>query len=477
MYSRRSTKSRKPHAQVQRSEIACDKPARMLNRNEGFHSVLMVWAALVVSSEQYSVNTSSDNKPFKAYANSTKIVETLLKDYDKRIRPGVKGSPVEVRVDMYVANIWAMQEVKMEFTIDIYLRQYWRDERLAFGHLTSDPLLTLSSNINKQIWVPSTYFLKTKKAYFHDVTTENYLLQIQPNGSIFYSIRLTITTSCTLDLRRFPHDTQLCTLALESYGYQTTDVWYAWNPRDDNTSAIFVNNEVELPQFELVNVEKEAVINKYNIGNHSSLVAMFKMKRRIGYFLIDTYVPSTIIVIISWISFWINPDTAPARVALGITTVLTMTTLISSARASLPKVSYVKAIDWYLLLCLIFVFGSILEYTFIAFMINVKNKSKKKPSMDSEWGDGSKKQEERTELLSLFAPKCSPRRGNALKRVLSQAETDSLGVESKTFPEKTEGEKWYFISNPHTIDRCSRIGFPLTFFAFNCIYWLVHGKG
>ena len=108
------------------------------------------------------------------------------------------------------------------------------------------------------------------------------------------------------------------------------------------------------------------------------------MKRRIGYFLIDTYVPSTIIVIISWISFWINPDTAPARVALGITTVLTMTTLISSARASLPKVSYVKAIDWYLLLCLIFVFGSILEYTFIAFMINVRTKNNKKALTNGE---------------------------------------------------------------------------------------------
>lgn len=120
------------------------------------------------------------------------------------------------------------------------------------------------------------------------------------------------------------------------------------------------------------------------LGNHSSLVAIFTMKRRIGYFLIDTYVPSTIIVIISWISFWINPDTAPARVALGITTVLTMTTLISSARASLPKVSYVKAIDWYLLLCLIFVFGSILEYTFIAFMINVRTKNKKKVSTNGE---------------------------------------------------------------------------------------------
>lgn len=105
------------------------------------------------------------------------------------------------------------------------------------------------------------------------------------------------------------------------------------------------------------------------------------MKRRIGYFLIDTYIPSTIIVIISWISFWIDPETAPARVALGITTVLTMTTLISSARANLPKVSYVKAIDWYLLLCLIFVFGSILEYTCVTFVIAKKKRAKKRAEL------------------------------------------------------------------------------------------------
>lgn len=67
-----------------------------------------------------------------------------------------------------------------------------------------------------------------------------------------------------------------------------------------------------------------------------------------------------------------------------------MTTLISSARASLPKVSYVKAIDWYLLLCLIFVFGSILEYTFIAFMINVRNKNKKKALTNGEVNSESK---------------------------------------------------------------------------------------
>ena len=44
---------------------------------------------------------------------------------------------------------------------------------------------------------------------------------------------------------------------------------YKWNPRDDNTSAIYVNKEVELPQFELVGVEKTSDINEYNIGKHT----------------------------------------------------------------------------------------------------------------------------------------------------------------------------------------------------------------
>ena len=75
-----------------------------------------------------------------------------------------------------------------------------------------------------------------------------------------------------------------------------------------------------------------------HLGNHTSLIAVFTFKRRIGYFLIETWIPSSIVVAISWVSFWISPKAAPARVALGITTILTMVTISSSARQSLPKV-------------------------------------------------------------------------------------------------------------------------------------------
>jgi len=66
------------------------------------------------------------------------------------------------------------------------------------------------------------------------------------------------------------------------------------------------------------------------------------MRRDIGYFLIQVYVPSILIVILSWVSFWINVDASPARVSIGLLTVLTTTTMSSVARSSLPRVSYIK---------------------------------------------------------------------------------------------------------------------------------------
>ena len=109
------------------------------------------------------------------------------------------------------------------------------------------------------------------------------------------------------------------------------------------------------------------------------------LARDIGYFIIQVYVPTTLIVILSWVSFWLNIEATPARVSMGLLTVLTMTTQSSSARSSLPRVSYVKAIDVWLSMCLVFVFMSLLEFA----VVNVLSRRharqvKKRQEMDPE---------------------------------------------------------------------------------------------
>ena len=48
-------------------------------------------------------------------------------------------------------------------------------------------------------------------------------------------------------------------------------------------------------------------------GAYPCLEVKFKLKRDIGYYMIQLYVPSVLIVILSWVAFWISIDAIPAR--------------------------------------------------------------------------------------------------------------------------------------------------------------------
>ena len=100
-------------------------------------------------------------------------------------------------------------------------------------------------------------------------------------------------------------------------------------------------------------------------GNFSCLLAVFEFERMVGYYVLQTYIPSVLIVILSWIAFFINKDSEPARVVLGVTTVLTMTTQLTTSRSNTMRVSYLKAIDVWYATCMMFVFAALIEYAFV----------------------------------------------------------------------------------------------------------------
>lgn len=103
----------------------------------------------------------------------------------------------------------------------------------------------------------------------------------------------------------------------------------------------------------------------YLVGNFTCLAIVFNLRRRLGYHLFHTYIPSALIVVMSWISFWIKPEAIPARVTLGVTSLLTLATQNTQSQQSLPPVSYVKAIDVWMSSCSVFVFLSLMEFAVV----------------------------------------------------------------------------------------------------------------
>ena len=50
---------------------------------------------------------------------------------------------------------------------------------------------------------------------------------------------------------------------------------------------------------------------------YSVLQVSFNLRRKQGYFLIQVYLPCILIVVLSWVSFWLNREATSDRVNLG----------------------------------------------------------------------------------------------------------------------------------------------------------------
>ncbi|KAK2163165.1 hypothetical protein LSH36_84g03012 [Paralvinella palmiformis] len=74
-----------------------------------------------------------------------------------------------------------------DYTITIYLNQYWKDERLAFSDRYQDNM-TLTGDFADRIWVPDTFFANDKQSFLHDVTEKNKMIRLHGDGSIAYGM-------------------------------------------------------------------------------------------------------------------------------------------------------------------------------------------------------------------------------------------------------------------------------------------------
>lgn len=52
-------------------------------------------------------------------------------------------------------------------------------------------------------------------------------------------------------------------------------------------------------------------------GEFSTLMASFYLQRNMGNFLIQVYGPCMLLVVLSWVSFWLNREATSDRISLG----------------------------------------------------------------------------------------------------------------------------------------------------------------
>ncbi|KAK6493320.1 glycine receptor subunit beta-like isoform X1 [Huso huso] len=439
-------------------------------------------------------------------ANSTSnILNRLLLTYDPRIRPNFKGIPVDDKVNIFINSFGSIQETTMDYRVNIFLRQRWNDPRLRLPADFKSDALTVDPKMFKCLWKPDLFFANEKNANFHDVTQENILLFIYRNGDVLLSMRLSVTLSCPLDLTLFPMDTQRCKMQLESFGYTTDDLRFIWQSGDPVQME-----QIALPQFDIKQEIEYGNCTKYykGTGYYTCVEVIFTLRRQVGFYMMGVYAPTLLIVVLSWLSFWINPDASAARVPLGIFSVLSLSSECTSLASELPKVSYVKAIDIWLITCLLFGFASLVEYAVVQVMLNSPKRieAEKKAKMASKEQAAGKTPAKKNTVngtgctpvhistMQVAETRCkkvctskSDLRSNdfsivgSLPRDFELSNYDCYGkpieVESGLGKlqaknnKKPSPPKPVIPSEAKRIDLYARAVFPFTFLFFNVIYW------
>ena len=124
-------------------------------------------------------------------------------------------------------------------------------------------------------------------------------------------------------------------------------------------SASIRNNVAKTITYRYRNLLKAFQIDfllSFLAGKYGLLSVAFEFKRRINFYLLSWYLPATLIVALSWVGFWIDTKSTPARISLGTITILAMGSFLIGEQEGFPSVSYVRAIDIYLITCFVFVF-------------------------------------------------------------------------------------------------------------------------
>ena len=111
-------------------------------------------------------------------------------------------------------------------------------------------------------------------------------------------------------------DSQTIYMQLECFANSERDIKFLWS----ETDPFQFNEALSLPDFQF---DKDDIIlsrcdTTYESGTFTCIQAHFRLTRLLGYYLLGIYIPTALAVVLSYLSFWIDPTNAPARICIGI---------------------------------------------------------------------------------------------------------------------------------------------------------------
>ncbi|XP_043481515.1 glutamate-gated chloride channel isoform X6 [Leptopilina heterotoma] len=381
-------------------------------------------------------------------------------------RTHLRGT-LTVNVSVLLLSLASPDESSLKYEVEFLLQQQWYDPRLRYSNRSRYEFLNAIHHHN-DIWLPDTYFIM--HGDFKDpLIPVHFALRIYRNGTVNYLMRRHLILSCQGRLNIFPFDDPLCSFAIESISYEQTAITYVW--KNDEGTLRKSPSLTTLNAYLIQNQTITCPIKASWRGNYSCLKVDLMFTRDRAFYFTTVFIPGIILVTSSFITFWLEWNAVPARVMIGVTTMLNFFTTSNGFRSTLPVVSNLTAMNVWDGVCMCFIYASLLEFVCVNYVgrkrplhnvvyrpgENPVTQGKKKREGGTTTGAGSGANE------IVACTNCGP-------NPCTHTATNGCAAEVR------KKEPPHPIRVAKTIDVIARITFPAAYFVF-ITFFFIHYKG
>ncbi|XP_059082147.1 glycine receptor subunit beta-like isoform X3 [Tigriopus californicus] len=314
-------------------------------------------------------------KNFQCDAVNQTSLPCLPVDYSKFELP-MPTDINKISISAYIDEVMHVKEDDYSITFSCYLNVKWSDPRIHLdrdfgkeqagvggkGSERQTILVPVTLEMVDELWLPNVFIYNMKEFKVTNVLNKQAGLWIGTDKSILYSQAVHITFMCPMNFARFPLDTQVCKFQLGSYSYSDLKMMFetemaGYSP-PKHTNSIPLDFEINISKLSLADQTYIAG----SLGNFSLAGFELVLDRHMASYLLGYYLPTGLFVMASWIGFLIPVEAIPGRMALLITLFLVLMNIFNTITTITPKTDGLTAIQVWILACIVFVFGALVEF-------------------------------------------------------------------------------------------------------------------
>ncbi len=268
--------------------------------------------------------------------------------------PGEGGKRLEVSVGMYLIDFARINLREESFDMAGYLDATWVDPGLALK--ASEAKGKIRRFRPNQVWTPALEFVNAVEQVLAEREGDLY---VDDNGRAKQRIRFSHKFQSTMDLKRFPFDSQTLSIVVAPFDLHAKDIDLVIDP-----ARMGRLKEASVTDWDIEEVS--ARLDKATeLDPTSRFLFDVKLRRHSTFYLWRILLPMTLLVFASWIVFWFEPTNLQPQISTGLAILLSLVTFTYAIDFSLPKVAYLTFIDRHVIASFLFVLATVFAVAMI----------------------------------------------------------------------------------------------------------------